>query len=474
MTLPLHYFRFFLPALFTSLLTHPAAAQWTVSCDGIAVQNDVPMVWNVSVADSNVVWASVTRDYLSLPSKHFFRTTNGGANWALKTVAAAEPTDMLFYLHALNADTAWAAMLRVSDQAKSRIYKTTDGGDSWTEKTLPVTADTAAVIAIHFFNGLEGFAYAEVQDTAGWRVECYFTQDGGDNWQLATVPEAPGARVFVNWGNTNYCTIGDTAWFGASHSRIYRTIDKGLNWDTLHVPYYHARPTGSVTFHDARNGVAATILSDSLGGIYAYLEVLRTGDGGLTWAHMPITETSTLNREFRMLGLTAIPGSDSTYMAYGYRQQNLQYRQYFSVDAGQTWTLLVSPTRRIRCMQFISPTHGWGGGWGYISLNTGLHPIVFKWAGQPLVTDAEEAPSPEIALALGPNPVTDFLHLTAGAEPDEIFQVQLCDLSGKTLQRLEIRGGDPAVLDLSDLHSGVCLVKVFNENAAVVAKVIKL
>ncbi len=451
-------------------------AQWTVSHPATDVQGNGPMVWNVSVVDSNVVWASVTRGYGSGESNHFYRTINAGAAWEHKVVTAAAPTEVMANLHALNADTAWAALWTIAnppDDYLSKVYKTIDGGNTWEEKTLPFTGSIAtALISIHFFNDAEGFAYAEAKDSVGWYVECYYTKDGGANWQLATVPEVPGERIFINWGNSNYAVIGDTAWFGASNSIIYRSIDKGVNWDTFPVPFFHPRGIGSVSFKDARNGIAATILSDSLGGFYALLEGLVTHDGGLTWKHMPITETSTLNRLFRMLGMTVVPGAGNVYIAYGYRQAGLLYQQLISYDEGETWSFMTGPYSRIRCMQFISPTVGWGGGWRYPQVGNTVYPTIFKWNGAAL-SNAGEAHQAEIELDLYPNPVSDDLQITVGVELGELFQMEVYDISGKMLQHFEIQSGVPTSFDLRRSSKGVYWVKVYSERGTTVRKVIK-
>jgi len=468
------FFSFTLTLIF-SCLPIISLAQWTVSHPDSEVQGNSPMVWNMSVVDSSVVWASVTRSYVSGNSNDFFRTVNGGLTWEHKVVVGAAPTDVMGNLHALNADTAWAILWNTDnpDEYLSRVYKTADGGDTWEEKTLPFTGNiSTALINIHFFNDSEGFTYAEAKDTAGWYIECYYTQDGGESWQLATVPEVPGERIFINWGNSNYAVIGDTAWFGASNSLIYRSIDKGVNWDTLRVPFFHLRGVGSVSFKDARNGIAATILSDSLGGFYALLEGLRTHDGGLTWERMPITDSSTLNRLFRMLGMTVVPGAGDVYIAYGYRQAGLLYQQLISYDAGETWSFMDGPYSRIRCMEFISPTVGWAGGWRY-AIGNAVYPTIFKWTGPPL-SRSKEVRAPEIQIDVSPNPVTDHLVVTIDAAPRELFQLHLMDLSGQLLQHIEIQGEISTSIDLHDLNEGIYLIKVFNEKGTAIGRVIKL
>ncbi|MBK8923575.1 MAG: T9SS type A sorting domain-containing protein [Saprospirales bacterium] len=465
--------------LFALMLLHVAVpqtgtAQWMPSYNGAQLQGNTPMVWNVSVVNSQVVWASMTRNYASGTSNVFFRTTNGGSTWTHKTVTGANPSAVFVNLHALNADTAWATLWRWPDLYPEAcwIYKTSDGGNTWEEKKLPFAAELTAVVSIHFFNDAEGFAYAMAKDTAEWYIKCYYTQDGGEIWQLAAVPEVFGEEFFLDWGNTHYSVVGDTAWFGAARSKIYRTTDKGMTWDTLHIPYFHSRTTNSVSFRDARNGIAATMLSDSLGGIYAYVEGFRTHDGGLSWERLPITDSSSLNRVFRMLGLAVIPGSGGAYIAYGYRQAGLVYQQWLSLDEGQTWNLIPGPYSRIRCMQFISPANGWGGGWKYDVSNTVI-PAIVKWSG-PAILDSKEAQLPEVPIELAPNPAADYLRVTAAAEPGEIFQVLLTDLAGNLLRQAEIQGGAPATLDLHTLSAGVYLVNVFNEKAATVRTVIKL
>ncbi|MBL7775841.1 MAG: hypothetical protein JNK89_07540, partial [Saprospiraceae bacterium] len=56
-------FRFFAPILLFLAVSQIGTAQWALSYAAQQVQGNTPMVWDLSVVDSDVVWASVTRNY---------------------------------------------------------------------------------------------------------------------------------------------------------------------------------------------------------------------------------------------------------------------------------------------------------------------------------------------------------------------------------------------------------------------------
>ncbi len=117
--------------------------------------------------------------------------------------------------------------------------------------------------------------------------EIYTTTDGGNDWERT--PQANIApQLSGEFGITSvYTAHGDsTLWFGTNLGRIYKTIDRGLNWTVASTPYTGSY-IGDIAFKDALNGIAS---NGSPGP--ALSDVIRTTDGGATWS---LVATNTAN-----------------------------------------------------------------------------------------------------------------------------------------------------------------------------------
>lgn len=106
------------------------------------------------------------------------------------------------------------------------------------------------------------------------------TRDGGATWTAAGVPEADSLQF-----RDVHAVDARTAWLLAAGpgelSRIYRTDDAGEHWT---LQWVNPEPDGfydCLDFWDDRRGLA---YGDAVDGT---LRVLRTGDGGATWARVP-------------------------------------------------------------------------------------------------------------------------------------------------------------------------------------------
>lgn len=472
----MNYKQFLLALSFLAWLSYPGTvnAQWETSFSGPGSSIVWPYTFYVSVVDTNTVWALLANLASPYSSNKIIRTADGGQSWVRKNTPLANFPSYNINLFAQDSLTAWVTRLSLPNEDSTTVYKTIDGGDNWLEVSLPFSNSVVAVIAIHFFNLNDGFAYAETYDGSNWYIACYYTNNGGNNWQVANTPYLAGERVFIWHGNNNYAVQGDTIWFGTSLSRVFRSIDKGVNWEAFSVPFYHTRMAESVAFLDSKNGIVATALSDSLGGTLAYNDALRTDDGGATWTRIPIPHEDIMT-DPRMMGLCAVPGSNGVYMLNGYRQTGLVYQQMISTDNGLTWYYLAGPETKIRCMQFLSPTQGWGGGWNYFG--NGTIEKIFKWSGPPLIgtgtTETNGWNKLQASVQLWPNPAIDEAYIEVANSENEEYTIEIFDLSGKLVLYTKQKSNVSNALDLKGWEAGAYIVKITGENAKTARTLIK-
>jgi photosystem II stability/assembly factor-like uncharacterized protein len=298
----------------------------------------------VSAVDAQTAWVSGSRGTV-------LRTADGGATWANVSPAGAEKLDIRD-VDAIDARTAYALSIGAGDQ--SRIFKTTDAGASWV--TQFVSADTDAFFdAMAFWDGRRGLAFS---DSAGGVMRILITEDGGGTWARippSTLPAALDNEGAFAASGTNVAVWGTQhAWIGtgaAATARVLRTTDGGRTWAVANTPLAAGPSSGiySIAFRDALHGIV-------VGGDYnkeaeAVDNAAVTSDGGRTW---------TLVRGlggFRSV-VTPVPGGNGRqWMAVGPSGANR------TDDDGQTWTPVEVPVRGLHTFS-LAPTGsvGWGAG----------------------------------------------------------------------------------------------------------------
>ena len=271
--------------------------------------------------DEDVVWASGTGGTV-------IRTVDGGATWRAVPVTTPGADTLQFRdVVALDSTTAWA--LSIGPGASSTIAKTTDGGASW--RTVFVNDEPAGFYdCLSFWDDQRGVLYGDSVD-GGLRV--LRTSDGGETWALAPglPPAGEGEGGFAASG-TCAATRGDgLAWIAtgnADPARVLRTTDGGATWAAADLPLVAGEAAGaaSVAFRDDRTGVA---LGGDIGNAEAFADAVAvTTDGGVTWAlggRLPFAGAA--------YGAAYVPGTGAL-LAVGPGGVAL------SRDDGRTWSLV--------------------------------------------------------------------------------------------------------------------------------------
>ena len=137
----------FLLLLASLLLMNSPTDAWT----------DIPVptkagLRGLSVVDESVVWASGTHGTV-------IRTVDGGATWAVRTVAGAETLDFRG-IRAFDADRAVIMSSGNAEEGLARIYRTTDGGKSW-ELVFQVKTAEVFLDAMAFWDREHGIVLSD-------------------------------------------------------------------------------------------------------------------------------------------------------------------------------------------------------------------------------------------------------------------------------------------------------------------------
>ncbi len=172
---------------------------------------------------------------------------------------------------------------------------------------------------------------------SGSRNTCARTIDGGETWEISSIPETESLDfrdVEAFDAETAYLlSIGS-----GTKSRIYKTTDGGKSWT---LQFHNTDPKAffdAFAFWNSREGIA---VGDPVDGRF---QIIRTLDGGAHWtpvsqANMPPAMAG--DGVFAASGTTiAVHGADDVWFATG---GAATARVFHSGDKGVTWSVYATP-----------------------------------------------------------------------------------------------------------------------------------
>ncbi len=207
--------------------------------------------------------------------------------------------------------------------------------DAPTEINTPLI-ESPSLIQIRFLNERDGWGITETQVVR--------TNDGGVTWHNVTPPEVTETGYSVDW----FVLDNDHVWIQQPDNANYpfagfqyRTIDGGIHWNKIDVPFSDAR----VSFLDSNNGWALADLGIGAGS--NAVAVYQTTDGGATWIQKFINDPNHANAS------ESLPLGG---LKYGLVPLNMQTAWIFGViyapgtpylfrtdDGGATWSSVNLP-----------------------------------------------------------------------------------------------------------------------------------
>ncbi|HEY6160431.1 MAG TPA: T9SS type A sorting domain-containing protein [Bacteroidia bacterium] len=409
-----------------SLFCLSASAQWMQQASGFSTPD--MEVNSISVVNSNVVWAAAYDSTFSNISGYFTRTTNGGTTWSASIIPNSTGS-YISCIYGADQNNAWVTLDDLNNGGGG-IYHTADGGVTWNQQTPSAFSGAYGYgDLIYFWNANEGLA---VGDSNGGYWEFYTTSNGGTTWTRVPQGNIP-ANLNGEWGQDGVFSVsGNTIWFATNAGRVYKSIDKGLNWT---VSQSGLSQVLMIAFKDANTG----LISDATG-----LALQKTTDGGTTWTNVAF------NGLLYDYGMCFAPGSPGVFVTTGYGGSS------FSADDGLNWTPLDSLDHTV--VQFQNLSTGYSGGWNANVTTGGM----YKWNGSLGVNELAGN-----SVKIFPNPSTD--HFTIQLKNDvRDAELILTDISGREVARLENVNGRNIPVNNGDLAPGIYLFTVKGKNGSVV------
>ncbi|MBN1968013.1 MAG: T9SS type A sorting domain-containing protein [Candidatus Delongbacteria bacterium] len=306
----------------------------------------------VSAVNADVIWASAydgTSANVSI--QEFTKTTDGGETWNAGTITATTGGDIAM-IQGLSETKAVVAIHSATTQG---IYMTTDGGDSWTrQESADFNLSGSFPNVVHFFDENNGFAQG---DPVGGYYELYTTTDGGENWTRVPTENIP-APISGEWGVVGYYdAIGDNIWFGTNKGRVYRSNDKGYNWEVAAIGMADYT---DLEFKSATHGIACFRSSAATDGKY-----FETFDGGASWAEV------TPVGPYYNADIAYVPGTANTWVCTGSATD--ESGASYSFDGGHTWEEWATMTgTQMLATEWFNNTSGWAGGFSNAANGAGM------------------------------------------------------------------------------------------------------
>ena len=377
----------------------------------------------ISIADENVVWATAFDGSGSGENmQQFTKTTDGGNSWESYNIDIGNLNLGISMIHAYNEQIAWLVAYPRGANQTGGIFKTDDGGLNWSRQNS-ADYDTSSSFAnvVYFWDENIGFAQG---DPINGEFELYVTQNGGDNWTQVpgnNIPNPLGGE----YGYTRQIeVVGNNVWFTTNKGRIYRSSDKGNNWDVFQSPivdFGSAEVNGNISFGDSQNGI---LIDNST-------NVFRTENGGETWSEI------TTSGPVYTSGLCYIEGTDTVFSTGN--------GSSFSLDGGYSWTPIDNAVHLF--VDFFNEELGWSGAWTQV-VGASSSGGVWKWEDFSL---GNNEVSEDFEIEYYPNPTSNFVNFIYQGD----ISISVYDILGR-----EIIKTNEKLIDLSDYNKGLYIFKI--------------
>ncbi|MFT7588223.1 MAG: photosystem II stability/assembly factor-like uncharacterized protein [Limisphaerales bacterium] len=160
-----------------------------------------------------------------------------------------------------------------------------------------------------------------------------YTEDGGKNWKIDSIKNgliAPQFRaISVTKEAVHLLSV-------ASPALLYRSVDKGENWDLVYTENNPGIFYDAMKFWDDQHGIA---MGDPITNC---LSVIKTSDGGKTWLKLDCTqlpETAPGEAAFAASNSNIAIIGKHVWMVSGGRKA----RVFYSPDKGTNWEAFNTP-----------------------------------------------------------------------------------------------------------------------------------
>lgn len=206
-----------------------------------------------------------------------YETTDGGATLQDVTDRIHPAIDGgVCGLFALSETHVWGAGQYA---APAYLIETTDGGASWASRDMSDLA--GSLVDVYFLDSQRGFAVGGTAGTSiGGKAVVLATEDGGATWEQRFVSSRPDDEREWAWKiafptpEVGYVSVEDGSPGPGPFSKVLKTTDGGVTWAEL-----------SVEGAFSMQGIG--FISETEGWVSGRGDAVRTVDGGASWQPAP-------------------------------------------------------------------------------------------------------------------------------------------------------------------------------------------
>lgn len=249
----------------------------------------------------------------------------------------------------------WAAPVHPLFQDVREVARTSDGGNTWDILTLPETDDNHLPVRIEAVSDAEAWVLALRYPSPG-RAKLFHTVDSGQTWTDVPGPfneQGKGVQNIHFFNALEGVVFGSPRTGSASVDmiKIFRTADGGETWQELFDPQVPTPIQGDSYFLLSGNDTYAAV-SDTLWFVTTGNNVYRTANRGASWQRFSVG----LPGSSTVVGLASVAFRDALHgMVVSFQPGQAAV----TVNGGSSWTEITAPeTPTARCVQYIPGTEG--------------------------------------------------------------------------------------------------------------------
>jgi photosystem II stability/assembly factor-like uncharacterized protein len=344
----------------------------------------------------------------------------------------------------------------------SKLMKSTDAGDTW-----------------YFVHGISGkylyslwFVNSDSGVVAGWDG-IYRTVDGGNSWDTAWSITQSGYK-FGELEQLNFPTAQTGYAIGRGVCKqsslfehfVLKSGDSGATWDSIKT--FSRCSLASICFINRDTG----FIGGGSGVIY------KTSDGGTTWTESRVAENGVPVKSIRFISEMKGFAAGGIMVIF---LKNGVLSIFFiaeTKDGGETWMSYDTTGIPLNSIWYVNDTLGFvSGDYELIMKSNGPMDILpgdYPWY---LIEsgDIEEKMLPDSRINIYPNPTAGILFVRNMNPNNPIESIKLLNGSGKSVDvGNTVSENDLFQLDLSELTSGIYLIKIIFADNIEVEKIIKV
>jgi photosystem II stability/assembly factor-like uncharacterized protein len=397
----------------------------------------------IRILDANNVWLGPIRylpdNSLGAYSKAV-HTSDGGDTWIYDSIPAPG-TPVISGIFPFNASTAYYVF--TDGGANGSIWKTTDAGNNWTCKTTN-EFDGGFADWYYGFSADTGIALGD--PTQGY-MDIQLTYNGGDTWTRVPSANIPAILPGEMGIGGSVTARGNTIWFPTGQGRVYKSIDRGLNWTVANAGLTGTTFCG-LDFASDQNGVFCHRFIDNY--------IFRTLDGGTSW------DTVTLAPNLIVADINHIEGFEEGYVIeVGDAANNYLVNILFTPDNFESVLTIDTQLSTPGYMKFKDASTGWLSGPGTPTDD------IFKFTG--LLTGVQPIPKQHNKLMIMPNPTrVDALVVLPDVSANTASTLQIFDINGKLIEEIpQAAGNRQTIVHSSAYITGTYILRVIAGNEVV-------